>query len=519
MPADVDSIWAALQQGAQGSSAGGRPGKGQHRILRSSKQQAQSQPVENQQSNLQLPALRLEAALQKLQSKETSEKLAALQALKASSNILKEEHSQTCLSELGKALILRLSDPKEQIRILACTLLVDVIQINGCHQADLLPYAMPLLVQRLETNPDHQAPLEACEEVRQSLQVLLRMWATSTGQDCQEYVGHIIICITAGCNDGSQAVNLEACSSIRALYAVHGRRLGPLGKPLIAAASILLTHPKYKVRVAALEAIKQAVLLGRHEMIYQLGAFQDPNLVPIAAFYVPTVSVNFLSKLAQDGSPQVRKAFVEAVGEWLVSLHERIEHQPRLLPYLLGGLCDDIASVRDISWCWLSKAGKLHIEDHAADLKDSLQYLPSEATSSGWQQEGAADRAYGRDGKSGILHERLKVAPPPARPELGLRLLVQSHAFHLLVPLSAELSSWREEHAVCAARLLRVCLFMVEEEAEAHLSTLLPAMCKALQSNPGKDNLHDACNVTEEQIADFDDLVGSSAWRNPFDNI
>ena len=46
------------------------------------------------------------------------------------------------------------------------------------------------------------------------------------------------------------------------------------------------------------------------------------------------------------------------------------------------------------------------------------------------------------------------------------------------MPLSAELTSWKEEHAVNAARLLRVCLLAVEEEAEAHVSTLLPAICK-----------------------------------------
>lgn len=65
-----------------------------------------------------------------------------------------------------------------------------------------------------------------------------------------------------------------------------------------------------QVRVASLDAIKHAVLLGGHEMIYQLGAFQDPNLVPVAAFYEPTVSINFLSKLAQDGSPQVNLDFI-----------------------------------------------------------------------------------------------------------------------------------------------------------------------------------------------------------------
>ena len=66
----------------------------------------------------------------------------------------------------------------------------------------------------------------------------------------------------------------------------------------------------------------------------------------------------------------------------------------------------------------------------------------------------------------------------PARPSLGTRLLVQSHAVHLLKPLAEEIGLWKEEHAACAARLLRICLLCVEEEAVAHLSTLLLAICK-----------------------------------------
>ena len=81
---------------------------------------------------------------------------------------------------------------------------------------------------------------------------------------------------------------------------------------------------------------------------------------------------------------------------------------------------------------------------------------------------------------AGLLMEHLSSNLPPARPGLGLRLLVQSHAAHMLGPLSLELSSWKEGHAVSAARLLRICLLMVEEEAEAHLATLLPAICKVI---------------------------------------
>jgi hypothetical protein len=42
---------------------------------------------------------------------------------------------------------------------------------------------------------------------------------------------------------------------------------------------------------------------------------------------------------------QVRLAFLGMVGNWLLTLRERMDHQPRLLPYLLSGLCDESPSV------------------------------------------------------------------------------------------------------------------------------------------------------------------------------
>lgn len=38
---------------------------------------------------------------------------------------------------------------------------------------------------------------------------------------------------------------------------------------------------------------------------------------------------------------QVRLAFLDLVGNWLLALPERSDHQARLLPYLLNGLCDE----------------------------------------------------------------------------------------------------------------------------------------------------------------------------------
>lgn len=47
---------------------------------------------------------------------------------------------------------------------------------------------------------------------------------------------------------------------------------------------------------------------------------------------------------------QVRLAFLGMVGSWLLTLRERLDHQPRLLPYLLSGLCDESPVVVQVRW-------------------------------------------------------------------------------------------------------------------------------------------------------------------------
>lgn len=46
-------------------------------------------------------------------------------------------------------------------------------------------------------------------------------------------------------------------------------------------------------------------LQGAHEMILEMVAWRDPNLVPIKAFYGDDLKVNFCGKLATDHHVQV----------------------------------------------------------------------------------------------------------------------------------------------------------------------------------------------------------------------
>jgi hypothetical protein len=42
---------------------------------------------------------------------------------------------------------------------------------------------------------------------------------------------------------------------------------------------------------------------------------------------------------------QVRLEWLRCVGDWMLNLRERVDHEPRLLPYALSALCDDSPQV------------------------------------------------------------------------------------------------------------------------------------------------------------------------------
>ena len=46
-----------------------------------------------------------------------------------------------------------------------------------------------------------------------------------------------------------------------------------------------------------------------HEMILEMIAFRDPNMIPIKAFYGDDLKVNYAGKLATDSHPMVRETF------------------------------------------------------------------------------------------------------------------------------------------------------------------------------------------------------------------
>lgn len=199
---------------------------------------------------------------------------------------------------------------------------------------------------------------------------------------------------------------------------------------------------------------------------------RDPNLVPVAAFYGdPDLRVNYCGKLAGDANPQVcalrgaaargvgvrsrvggrssrgvasrtrarqvRLEFARVVGDWMLRLRERADHEGRLLPFLLAALVDEAPAVGAEAARLLDALGAQYEAEHEADVRELEAYCPEalagpSAGPDGGGAEGAAD-------SDGWLPPALRGATPRA----GARLLVQGNAGRLLAPLCAELSSWQ----------------------------------------------------------------------------
>jgi len=446
----------------------------------------------------------LEAALQKdlntLQDPDAAVRLRAVGRVEAA--LTGPLHDDGVLADalegsVGRALLLRFADTSERVREAAACLALGLIQRAPDSAMSVMPYVMPVLEERLiplaqgtggtgagaRTAGAAHAPgavytdparkmLEPSETVRLLLLRIVRCLVESLEAGCAAYAGEVCEIVRNAAEDPFHEVNDEACQVAGLLARTLGRRLQPLSKQLVAWIAPLTTHRRHRVRVAAVRALQEVVMVGAHEMILELIAWKDPNVVPIKAFYEGETKVNFFGKLATDASQPVREAFLDAVGSWVTSLAERKDHEERLLPYLLSGLNDDAPGVAERAARWLDQLGELYERDKAEELKDKLTYLDAEAHGHGWMPAHMVAR----------LETRPYPWPLRGRPRLGCRMLVQEAFNRMYFPICQELVSWQDVPRLKAAALLRTFCLFLEDYAARMLHKVVPAVTAAVAS-------------------------------------
>jgi hypothetical protein len=155
--------------------------------------------------------------------------------------------------------------------------------------------------------------------------------------------------------------------------------------------------------------------------------FRDPNIVPIKEFYDPQSKVNYFAMFVMDRSTQVRECFYKTIGDMLMRLPDKCDHEGRLFPYMISGLFDQNDTIQQTCFEIIEELGQRYEEEYEEKLRDVKQL--------GYQSEWTFDGTV-KDSKIGFPF------PIAHRPRLGARWLVRQYVRRYMSGLFKEISDW-----------------------------------------------------------------------------
>jgi hypothetical protein len=231
----------------------------------------------------------------------------------------------------------------------------------------------------------------------------------------------------------------------------------------------LLRHRHAKVRVAGIDAVRACMIVPNRakrkgsgtEAIVDLVGFKEDNLLNVASFYKPSVSINYLAELTSDATVHVRERLVVMLSSFLVDLEDRYDHQQRLLPYLLDMLTDESPTVSSVALATLVKCGVLYEEQHTDDIIERRQF--------------------GIDGDDRCNLDKPLPSPFTEHPRIGIRIYTRGNTKRFIFALVGELTNWQSKTRLKSANLLKMVTVLCEEYLTMEMHRLLPSYIKALQ--------------------------------------
>jgi hypothetical protein len=112
-------------------------------------------------------------------------------------------------------------------------------------------------------------------------------------------------------------------------------------------------------------------------------------------------------------------------------LTDAVDHEGRLMPFLLSGLYDQHTDIRKLTYEIFEELGERHETDNEEKLREIKQfgYTPE------WMHKGV------------IKDEHISLPHPlEKRPRLGARVLIRAYVRRYLKALYGEIGSWIEAH-------------------------------------------------------------------------
>ena len=316
----------------------------------------------------------------------------------------------------------------------------------------------------------------------------------SAKDDFRLFVQDIVNITRTLCMDPAPNVVLVACNFCKNLAITFSKDLLYYFNSILSRGVLYaLSHKQAKLRIAALEALDKLMLCSPFkknvEIMEQLIGFRDPNVVPIKDFYEPTTKFNYLAFLSSDINQAVLLKFYEVIFDWLLNAEDRVDHESRLIPYVLTGLFNKNENVANFVYDKFIEMGELHEKTNSKDYREQKEY--------------GIDVPYIK-----YLNKNKDFVipyPPPikTRPNLGCRKIVISYIRRYIKNLTREFEGIDNDIKYKVANLLLYSIVFSEDGIVEYLDGILLLFMKDFLkvSNNFIDNLERNIFVNKNAIS------------------
>ena len=325
--------------------------------------------------------------------------------------------------------------------------------------------------------------------------------------DFRLFVQDIVNITRTLCMDPAPNVVVVACNFCKALAINFGKDLLFYFNSILSRGILYaLSHKQAKLRLAALEAMDKLMYCSPYkknvEIMEQLIGFRDPNIVPIKDFYEPSTKFNYLAFLSSDSNQGVLLKYYEVLFDWLLNTEDRVDHESRLIPYVLTGLFNKNEIVANYVLEKFIEMGELHEKTNAKDYREQKEY----GVDAPWIKYINQDKNYN------IPYP----FPIKKRPGLGCRKIVLSYIRRYIKNLTKEFEGIDNDIKYKVANLLLYSIVYSEEGIVEYLDGILLLFMKDFlkTSNSNIDNLERNIFVNKNAISltiEINDILIKSA--------
>ncbi len=197
--------------------------------------------------------------------------------------------------------------------------------------------------------------------------------------DFRLFVQDIVNITRTLCMDPAPNVVCTACNFCNTLAMNFGKDLLFYFNSILSRGVLYaLSHKQAKLRIAALDALDKLMYCSPNkknvEIMEQLIGFRDPNIVPIKDFYEVSTKFNYLAFLSSDSNQGVLLKLYEVIFDWLLNTEDRVDHESRLIPYVLTGLFNKNEKIAKYVLEKFNEMGELHEKTNAKDYREQKEY-------------------------------------------------------------------------------------------------------------------------------------------------